>query len=271
MPQGLLRSGQAKTIGARGTWELWPRRSTRAPRPVTQNAQYPGWWGKKYPGYGAEPALITETLQDIAKPEARGRRPGLEAHQGLHGAPGPLMLDRLQSGIGHRARSRRPAAMDVPAEVARSRWLARPRRPVRGAASPPTSASASSRVASCWTRPAPGQDAGPEPENPKTGRWKTEKNLRRRSDYIGSLYLTEPMPRANRRILQAPHRPAVPGSRRPRPDPNPISSASNPPPFPVLRIRRTPRSGSTWSSCCASPGTPRQGRRAFGSDATTRS
>jgi hypothetical protein len=143
---------------------------------------------------------ITDDPHDIANLKHEAGRPGLERTKGLTVPPGPLLLTGYSQGSVIAPAVVAQLPMDVLPEVALL-TLACPAQRLYGRAFPAYFGQRQlTELAKLLDAAAPGQDAGPEPENPKPGRWK---NLRRRSDYIGSFIFTEPRPELTDAYLQA--------------------------------------------------------------------
>ena len=186
-----------KTIGA--LWDVgtfWPR----AVHPLAP----PCYAERAIPEVVDRIRLLTGHIShdpdDVATLKYQAGLPDLGRTKGLTVPMGPLLLTGYSQGsvIAPAVVAQLPA--DVLPEVALL-TLACPAQRLYGRAFPAYFGQRQlTELAKLLDAAAPGQDAGPEPENPKPGRWK---NLRRRSDYIGSFIFTEPRPELTDAYLQA--------------------------------------------------------------------
>jgi hypothetical protein len=138
---------------------------------------------------------LTEEKDDVAALKYQAGLPGLDRTEGLTVPPGKLLLTGYSQGsvIAPAVVAQLPA--DVLPDIALL-TLACPARRLYGRAFPAYLGRRQlTELARLLDAAAPGQ----EPRNPKPGRWK---NLRRRSDYIGSFIFAEPEPRLDDEYLR---------------------------------------------------------------------
>jgi hypothetical protein len=186
-----------KTIGA--LWDVgtfWPR----AVHPLAP----PCYAERAIPEVVDRIRLLTGHIStdpdDVATLKYQAGLPDLGRTRGLTVPMGPLLLTGYSQGsvITPAVVAQLPA--DVLPEVALL-TLACPAQRLYGRAFPAYFGQRQlTTLARLLDATAPGQDPGPEPGSPKPGRWK---NLRRRSDYIGSFIFAEPDPDLTDAYLQA--------------------------------------------------------------------
>ena len=177
---------------------------------------------------------------------AQAGQPDLERTAGLTVPPGPLLLTGYSQGSVIA-----PAVIaQLPAEVLRDvalLTLACPARRLYGRAFP-AYFGPRQLAALAGLLDASGTPGQPREDGQPAGRWK---NLRRRSDYIGSWVFAEPRAPAQRRRPARQRRPALLGSRaswsrtRTRPRRRPIATPDG------GKTRAPASSGNTSPSCSA--------------------
>ena len=190
-----------KTIGA--LWDVgtfWPR----AVHPLAP----PCYAERAIPEVVDRIRLLTGHISskpdDVATLKHQAELPDLDRTEGLTVPPGPLLLTGYSQGsvIAPAVIAQLPA--EILPEVALL-TLACPAQRLYGRAFPAYFGQRQlTQLARLLDATAPGQDPGPEPGkpepgNPEPGRWK---NLRRRSDYIGSFIFDEPEPRLDEEYLR---------------------------------------------------------------------
>jgi hypothetical protein len=226
-----------KTIGA--LWDVgtfWPR----AVHPLAP----PCYAERAIPEVVDRIRLLTGHISskpdDVAKLKHQAELPDLDRTEGLTVPPGPLLLTGYSQGsvIAPAVIAQLPA--EILPEVALL-TLACPAQRLYGRAFPAYFGQRQlTQLARLLDATAPGQDPGPEPGNPEPGnpepgkpepgnpepgRWK---NLRRRSDYIGSFIFAEPRPDLTEAYLRA-------HIDQPCLDPPVLVQNANPSPPPIHR------------------------------------
>jgi hypothetical protein len=186
-----------KTIGA--LWDVgtfWPR----AVHPLAP----PCYAERAIPEVVDRIRLLTGHISskpdDVATLKHQAELPDLDRTEGLTVPSGPLLLTGYSQGsvIAPAVIAQLPAK--VLPEVALL-TLACPAQRLYGRAFPAYFGQHQlTQLARLLDATVPGQDPGPEPGNPEPGRWK---NLRRRSDYIGSFIFAEPRPDLTEAYLRA--------------------------------------------------------------------
>ena len=138
---------------------------------------------------------FTNEPTDVATLKYQAELPDLERTEGLTVPFGPLLLTGYSQGSVIAPAVVAQLPVDVLPDIALL-TLACPAQRLYGRAFPAYFGQRQlTELASLVDARTPGQasgpEPGPEPENPEPGRWK---NLRRRSDYIGSFIFAEPLP-----------------------------------------------------------------------------
>jgi hypothetical protein len=146
---------------------------------------------------------FTNEPTDVATLKYQAELPDLERTEGLTVPFGPLLLTGYSQGSVIAPAVVAQLPVDVLPDIALL-TLACPAQRLYGRAFPAYFGQRQlTELASLLDARTPGQasgpEPGPEPENPEPGRWK---NLRRRSDYIGSFIFAEPLPQLDDAYLR---------------------------------------------------------------------